>query len=98
MAQPMNNNLAMGHGGEYVQLTWLVSGQICNAVQSDGAAALNSKIGARALSFLLVEPTSGRALSTFSQSDSESESESDGVCTRVVGKIKIASWCCVTTL
>jgi hypothetical protein len=61
-------------------------------LQSDGAAALNSKIGARALSFLLVEPTSGRALSAFSQCDSESESESDGVCTRVVRESGIASW------
>ena len=38
-----------------------------------------------------VVPTSGRALSTFSQSDSESESESDGVCTRVVRELGIAS-------
>ena len=29
------------HGGEYVQLTWLVSGEICNAVQSDGPQPLD---------------------------------------------------------
>ena len=83
----------MGHG-EYVQLTWLVSGEICNAVQIDGPQPLDFENRWSWGAVFAVESTSGRALSTFSQSDSESESESDGVCTRVVRELEIASsWC-----
>ena len=80
----------VGHG-EYVQLTWLVSGEICNAVQSDGPQPLDFENRWSCALYLLVETTTQRALSTFSQSDSESESESDGVCTRVVRELEIAS-------
>ena len=61
-------------------------------VQRDGATAFNSKIGARALSSLLVEPTSGRALSTFSQSDSERRANRTGFARESSARIELASW------
>ena len=44
--RPQQQNIYNGAGsevchGEYVQLTWLVSGEICNAVQSDGPQPLD---------------------------------------------------------
>ena len=97
--RPQQQNMYNGAGsrvghGEYVQLTWLVSGEICNAVQIDGPQPLDFENRWSWGAVFAVESTSGRALSTFSQSDSEPESQSDGVCTRVVRELEIASsWC-----
>ena len=82
-----------GHGGEYVQLTWLVSGsQFAMWCEAMGRSrAISKKDGAKALLCLYNQQVVAHS-AHFHQSDSESpESESDGVCTRVVRGLGIAS-------